>query len=319
VRDGAKIVFEAGVEYRFAADARLEIGWNSNDAEIQVLGSEAAPVVFRGASEEAGFWHGIEILSNVLSSSRIEHARILHGGGDLNPALFVDAPITLVDVTLEDNETGMWLSEEGLDEDSARLSITGTEGAPLTVEPNALVALPRGGSFTDNDADQIVVEGGGITLEGTIYELGVPYFVEGSLSLRTGADITIEAGARFLMNADTQIEVGWNSNVARIVAEGSEEAPIEFLGAQAEAGHWEGIVIRSNVASDSSFTHVEIGHAGGGLGSTANLTLAKAIDVSNCTFFESAGYGLIKDGDDPTDYTTSNVFTDNVSGSVFSD
>ena len=61
VHDGSSITFDAGVEYRFAASTGLEIGWNMGKVELQVNGTETAPVIFRGVEETKGFWNGIAI------------------------------------------------------------------------------------------------------------------------------------------------------------------------------------------------------------------------------------------------------------------
>ncbi len=76
VNDGATISFEPAVEYQFAADADLEVGWNSGAVTITVGGTEEAPVVFRGEGEEEGFWGGVYIRNNVRTDSTLSHLQI---------------------------------------------------------------------------------------------------------------------------------------------------------------------------------------------------------------------------------------------------
>ncbi|MFC1643329.1 hypothetical protein ACFL5O_11715, partial [Myxococcota bacterium] len=196
------------------------------------------------------------------------------------------------------------------------LSITGTEGVPLTVEPNALVTLPEGGDSTGNDDDRIALLGGTFDTTGVVPNLGVPYHVKGSIDTREGSSVTLTAGTEFIMSADTDIEFGWNSGKATIIAVGTESEPIRFVGADETPGFWQGISVRSNVLSSSRFKYVELGHAGGGSASGACLELNAPIPVENCAFFSSSGYGVVANADDPSDYAENNTFRDNESGAV---
>lgn len=303
------IVFEAGVEYRLDADAYIEVGWNGTAPVLSVDGTSRNPVVFRGVREQAGLWAGLIVRSNVATDSALSHTVIRHAGGDSTSALHLEAPIKLDSVSLEDNAQGAWISEAGVHEDSKNLTITGTEAAPLTVEPNALVTLPQGGTFTGNDKDEILIEGGSYTAEGTVPNLGVPYHVLANIDTRTSR-MVLTPGTHFLMGPDTQIEFGWNNTQATILAEGTEDEPIRFTGTDESPGAWTGLLLGGAVSSESKFDYVEIGHAVNG------LRLAKPVPVTNSAFFECSEYGVLKDADDDTDYTETNTFTDMGQGNV---
>ena len=314
VNGGLELTYDAGVDYRFTADASLEVGWNSSDPSLFVNGTEADPVVFRGVNAEQGYWDGIIIRGNVLSNTTLSHVQILHAGANM-PALTVSALVTLDNVSLEDCGTGARIDEQGVSEDSQNLSITGTAGVPLTVPPNALVSLPEGGDFTGNDIDTIAVEAGSYSETGVVPNLGVPYLVMGDIDTNASS-MTLTAGTDFLMSADSSIEFGWNSSEATIVAVGTADAPIRFTGTDETPGFWEGLIVRSNVLSASRFEYVEIGHAGGAGTTGAALRLDTPLTVENCTFFSSSGYGILATASDPNDYTSSNTFTDMTAAAV---
>ncbi len=315
VEQGAEVVFDAGVEVQFDADTSLEVGWNGNDAAIATNGTEDDPVVFRGKEDLAGFWHGIYIRQNVLTNSQMSSTEIWHAGGEDNSALSVESPITLENVTLNTNETGMWMSGSGVADDSTNLTITGTEGAPLVLQPNALVSVVEGGDYTGNADDRIEVEGGDYTEDGTVPNVGVPYYLRGSVDTETDSVLTLTPGTEFVMTADTSLEIGWNGNEATFIAEGTENAPIVFTASDETAGHWAGLIIGSSVLSSSSLDYVEV-HYAGGSSTTANLLLYSPISVTNSTFAHSAGWGILKEESDTTDYEADNTFTDNASGTV---
>jgi hypothetical protein len=309
VIDGISVSFEAGVEYQFGADADLEVGWAGGAVAFNVNGTEEAPVVFRGASEQSGFWAGLVIRNNVLTNSSINYLQIKHAGGENRFALEIEAAITINHVELIDNERGMSINEAGLAEDSADLTIVGTEDYPLTIDPEALITLPRGGEFTGNETDQVVVLQNNFTGSGTAPNLGVPYLIRGSLDIYDGAELTLEPGTTFVMASDAKIELGWAGSTAQMTAVGTEDAPIVFTGEVEEAGSWGGINVGSNVLSASTLSYVEFEHAGG-IGSV--LSLASPIEVENCTFSDYTGAAILKEDSNTIDYTLTNVFNGDI-------
>jgi hypothetical protein len=316
VTEGATAHFDAGVEYQFAADAYLEVGWNSSDAILEIVGTAAAPVVFRGVDETPGYWGGLLVRRNVRTSSTISNLVLRHGGGSGGPgesALRIEAAIQINDVKLELNETGAHIGAQGLDDASTNLSITTTEAVPLTVPPNALISLPEGGVFTGNQTDQIAVEAGDYSVTGTVPNLGIPYRILGAIDT-VESSMTIAAGTHFVMSADADIEFGWNGNSATIIAEGTAAAPIRFTGLDEIAGYWGGLTIGTNVLSASKLDYVEVGHAGSA--GSACLTVHTPIAVTNSTFFTCTGYGILKDAEDTNLYTDTNTFTAVGAGNV---
>ena len=317
IREGASAEYEAGVDYQFAADTTLEVGWNSNEAEFLVMGTEDAPVMFHGSASSPGYWGGIIIQRNVLTTSSIEHAVIADAGGQDTDALNIKAVIELSDLLLTGNETGAYIQEQGLKASSKNLNITETDGLPLTVEPGAAITLPEGGDYTGNETDRIEIVAGSFEKVGTIPNLGVPYLISGDITTRTDSELILSAGTTFIMAADTHLEIGWNSNIAKFTAVGTEAEPIVFIGAVEEPGSWEGITIGRNVTSDSVLEYVNISHGGGD--SSANLWLLQTeVDITDCVITESATYGMSIEGDDTAaaDYAADNDLTGNTLGTI---
>lgn len=294
VAGSAVVEYAPGVVYKFSSDAYIDYGWNNNDPTVRIQGTEDAPVIFEGVEPEAGYWHGITFGSNVRSSSSVSGWVVRHAGGDDNFALEISSPIKLTDVTLDANEKGAWFSAKGVHKDSANLNISGTEGVPLTLEPDALVTIPQDGDFTGNDDDVIAVDGTSYRTKGTVANLGVPYRLLRRLDLADSAEMTIAAGNIFEMAADTNIEFGWNSSATKIVAVGTDEEPIVFKGVDESPGSWEGLFVNGNVTSDSKLEYLTVAHAGNSSSAAESyaLELNAAVPVSNVTFEDIAGYGV---------------------------
>lgn len=113
--------------------------------------------------------------------------------------------------------------------------------------------------------------------------------VKGARTVSGEATLTIEPGTTVLMDTDSSLEIGSNSSAPRIVAAGTEEAPIRFCGRTAETGAYGGVVLRSNVKSDSVLSHVLFAD-GGGDGSA--LVLEAAIEVRDVQVQNSLGNGV---------------------------
>ena len=315
LRAGAKLVYEAGVTVRFAADTAVTVGLDSNAGELAVLGTLDNPVIFAGASSAPGYWQGVALGGHALTSSRLEHLRLRDAGGKQAAALYLDAAITLVDVALTGNATGMSLGAAGLHAGSTALSITGTQGPPLTLAPDALVSLPAGSSFTGNAQDYIVIEGGHYEAQGTVGNFGVPYLVSGSISLQNAAMMNIAPGARFMMGANTSLDVGTRATSVKFVARGTEAMPIAFSGQVHARGSW-GSIFLGPVTSDSGFDFVKIADGGSNDTKGGNLVVSKALALTHSSLSNSFGYGVVKPKSDPTDYTLGNSLAGNASGPV---
>lgn len=308
----AALTFDAGTEYHFAAGAGLVVG---SGASIQINGSDQQPVVMRGELEDAGSWTGLAIRANARGDSALRNLELSHAGGSGSAALHVQAPITIDHVTVKDSARGVRIDAQGLAVGSANLSVTRTGAPALVVQADALVSLPQGGTFNGNEEDYIAVEGGNYTKVGTVADLGVPYRVIGSIETQGGSSLTLAPGTEFVMAEDTILRVGADGGSAILDAEGSADSPIRFVGLEPEAGFWGGVELGSNMASSSHLEYVEIRH-GGGSSMGACLRLSSSVEVENSTFAECAGFGLLHETGDASDYAISNTFESNISGGI---
>lgn len=316
-RGMSKLDVDPGVEWRVGIDQGIELGWNGARVEVHMDGTEAKPIVIRGADERKGSWSGMVIQGGVFATSTLKFVTISHGGGTDGAGLSIHAPLTASDITLKDNaHEAFYLDGVGLAEGSGRFRVTGTKGTAGRVEPNALVTLPAGASYRGNDDDYLEVTGGDISRTGTIPEVDVPLHVLANVTVRMGATLTIAPGVEFQMQDGVAWDVGWNSQMVTLMAVGTPEKPILFRGILEQAGYWDGIVIGGNVSSASKIEFVNIGDGGGGRTAGANLHLHAAISVVNAKLYGSATYGMIADADFPQDYEHANTFVANVMGTV---
>ncbi len=87
---------------------------------------------------------------------------------------------------------------------------------------------------------------GVISTDTTLYASNSVYTVVGHLTINSGVTLTIEAGTAVHLNGGVNVTV---ANGGRLLAEGTEEAPIQFIRPSAGASSWGGFTIDGSVGS----------------------------------------------------------------------
>lgn len=315
----AALTVEPGAILEFAADTRLLI---DDVGVIRAIGTAGDPIVFRGATQTAGFWRGVLVYSDD-AQNRLEHVEILHTGsaaiGGQTGAVVLDGSraggLALVSVTLA---TG---AGHGLVvEDGATLFefTTGTFGdladTPLLIVPDEVAKLDDASSFLSTNADNRVEidRFGSVTSNAEWPDPGVPYFVTDELDV--AAELTIRPGTRFEFGASVRMEIDPGG---ALIADASAGEPIVFTGDEETPGYWRGIQIESSNTS-SVMDNVEVSYAGeqdGFSGSEeGNVYLYDGTEpayllLRNSTISNGASHGVVYDSnttltDDGTNTTT---------------
>ncbi|HTV23803.1 MAG TPA: hypothetical protein VMG12_34170, partial [Polyangiaceae bacterium] len=76
----SSMTIAAGTHFVMTADADIEFGWNGGSAAVVARGTASAPIQFTGVEETAGFWEGLSVGGEVLSSSVFEYVEISDAG-----------------------------------------------------------------------------------------------------------------------------------------------------------------------------------------------------------------------------------------------
>lgn len=129
----------------------------------------------------------------------------------------------------------------------------------------------------------------------TTWNKALPYVVSNSVTVKNGATLTIEAGARILFNKDATLFVDGTLQVNGTVSE-----PVEFGSERLEAvyndlpGQWKGLYFRktgNGVINHSMIKNASIGIAADSLSSTGNpkLILANSV-IKNMQVAAYIGY-----------------------------
>lgn len=111
----------------------------------------------------------------------------------------------------------------------------------------------------------------------------VDYIINCTLTIGGGNTLTIEPGTVIQMGSGAHIRIEQDG---RIVANGTEEAPIVIQGELAQPEYWRGIVVESDF-DDNSFQYVEMRDGGDWWNVTAYALLqlwgTGSVTINNCT------------------------------------
>lgn len=292
---------------------------------LNASGTADAPILFTGVDPHPGHWDGIWYRDSEHPSNRLEHAVIEYGGQEAYHGSVEAAGLTLArsrrntsvaifNVVLQHNQNRGFHA-------SGNAELTEFEDNTIThndrsgrIRAGHIEAIDGSSSFTDNEEDELLVDGGEIEDESTISALDVAYEVTGDIT--TSAATTIEAGVEMYFDAETKFRVAEEA----FVIEGTADAPVLFSGTDPSPGWWEGLWIRTSEHPNNSIDHLIVEHAGSsahhGSVEPAGLTVTRSrrdasVAVTNSTFRDNEDYGIyVNSNGELTDFQN-NTFEDN--------
>jgi hypothetical protein len=128
------------------------------------------------------------------------------------------------------------------------------------------------------DDGSIQTAGGTISTDTHWTAAGGPYDVSSSLTISSGATLTIDPGTTVYLGSGANLTI---ANGGRLLAEGTEAAPIRFTRAPGASANWGGIVIDGAVGSPETriaYAHIEFN------GATAIHSSSGTVYLDHLTF-----------------------------------
>lgn len=313
------LTINPGVTIQFGTDAGLVI---YNDASIQSLGTAQQPVVLTGEDKTAGSWLGVFIDSNdtknTLQFTRIDYAggAPFNSNGDLGAVIvWSDTHLKMTNTTIRHSASYGFNASYGRDELMLKDNTITSGKAPMIM----LAAYPTmisGGTYSGNEMDAIVVKSDQLTGQHTWTELGVPYRISNSVSLQSGANLTIQPGVTLEFEDNGSLDVNENaSGDSSLIAIGTNEKPIVFTAVNKISAAWQGLRF-DTLSPLNEVAFATIAHAGnpdqaGAIymwaGPVLNVHHVTFSDIQNCAFYE----GTASNSDFPN-LTTSHITYNNV-------
>lgn len=327
------LTLEAGVELEFAQDTELVL---RSDGTLTAVGTEDAPIAFRGVAATRGYWKGIALEAGgggtpVQVGATFDFCEISDAGSqafsgraDTITAIYMQSTSAaqITNTSFRNNESyGIWASANARLPGFANNTFT-ESGRAMLLHPERVGELAGTSSITDNDVDGVhVVLGNTDTVinEATWKNLGTPYVLLDRFYVE--AALTIEAGTVLQMAQDRGIIVREGGS---LTADGTSTDPIVFRGQnEVDTGFWQGIRFQTNSPSNS-LTHTTIAHAGsttwtGAATSDAAIYLDSSAQVTlaDVTLGPGGGHGVFLTGASSALSCTDVTFTSLVKGNVY--
>ncbi|MDF9796601.1 hypothetical protein OKW21_001864 [Catalinimonas alkaloidigena] len=337
---------EAGAILEFASGSALRLGNQSSDcslttASLMAVGTEEAPITFRGATEGSGSWLGIGFNSSSPNNQLI-HCNISGAGA----AKIYNASHEPANIVLQcesrvkiQNTTISWSGKHGIvihDED-ARLeefvdnTLTDNEASPIALHFHQLDQLDASTVYEEGNVNPYINVIGSVLADNdmTVAALEVPYRISVANNGRipyVERALTIEPGVVMEFETSSGIKLGnpgadCVDNTGSFNAVGTVESPIIFKGVSEGQGTWQGIGINSSTSLNHlAFCEISGGGAGqmynaGGQGNIV-MQCEATLKVENCVIIDSGGWGIDFVNNGNTLDESDNTFDNNTSGDI---
>ncbi len=286
VTNTAQLAVAAGTT--IIADENSTITFTGSST-LNAEGTKTNPVIFKGATNKAGFWGGLR-LGSTSALHRVGFAEINNATDGIN--------IVLGRIAHFNNNHFENNSE-------AAISLPMTDAASLGTE-NSLLNTPRGIEIRGSSIDANVSVH--LPAQSVHYVLSSGFVINGTLDIAPGTDLRMAADVALLVLDEGVIS-----------AIGTADEPISITGMEPRPGYWNGIQYVSSSSENNQFKHVTLSHGGGDPARAGNIIvdgLDTRISLEHCAITHSAGYGIKYDSSAFQVDTLDVTFAENLLGSV---
>ncbi|HQP02902.1 MAG TPA: hypothetical protein PK337_11450 [Bacteroidia bacterium] len=268
----ADLTISQGVVIQFAANTGFII---NNTGSLNAIGTADLPIVFRGASDVAGFWKGLFFNSNNVLN-QLSHVTITGAGSNsfngndvvANIRVYQTAQLGISNCSI--NKSG----RDGIYTDGTASndlnpitsfganSFNNNTAYPLNISAPVSGMMDEASLFSGNGNNKILIRGGEINTAVKWRKTQVPFLVSGDVIISpyvgTGS-VYIESGSTIQFAAESSLGVGeYSTGSLKII--GTATQRITLTGEVESPGSWQGIGFQStNVLNEIAFTDISYG------------------------------------------------------------
>jgi hypothetical protein len=332
VDGGRKLTIEPGCEVRFRTGAGIIVGQGSG-GELIAVGKPDTLIQFTSDSSapNPGIWTGIAFHAATVPTTRLSYCRIDYGGSSNNGALVANpgAQFSVDHCNIARSAgAGLFCEGEGHPTSFTDNVLTGNLNYPVRIKAAYVGYVGSGNVLTGNaqDMDAIFVVGSGVDTSATWRNLGVPYLVNGDVSIgdASGPVVTIEPGTTVKLALNTAITIGYNllPGALKADATGGQQILFTSTAATRNRGDWLYIYFDlGTIDGESKLKNCKFQFGGRNMDGEIYLYNANP-EISGCAVDSSAGFGIYLDGTpgelpDPAVLRANNTFTGNALGDVY--
>lgn len=319
----ANITIEPGTIIKFKTGASLGFGYTSN-VTVTANGTADKRIVFTayGSNPTPGSWDGVFFYNHVLQNSSLTYCDFLYAGYSDWPAVSFRCKLTFNNNIIKYAK----LSGIDMDGDGSFVSMNGNTITDcgthaIALYPSAIHTLGVNNNITCKAGYGIFVNEGEVTsTTGTNLlwrKQPVQYIFDLGSVIET--NLTIEAGTTLAFNAGAYLNFGYSANVT-LTAVGTATNPITFTSSNTSpaAGAWRGLSLYGYTTPNTQFDYCNFNYGGYDGEQFIYAREVNGFTVKNCSFNNSAGWGIYLDYDAALSGTSSNnTFTNCSLGEIY--
>ncbi len=317
---GGNMTIAPSTEILFAGGVTFNV---TGGGMLTAIGTFGQPITFRGQTETAGFWDGIVIGSSTNNRMAFVNVKDTGANASIPAAIYLtDAKLTLTDSRISNNSRNGLMLVAGTSDITgfARNVFTGTALSGVRLLAQQLKDLDvatnyhgTGAGNTPNGQPYIEIAASNLTNVQAVSVIPQTYRVLGNFGV-SGA-LTIQAGAILEFASGTELNV---SATGSLIAIGTSTNRIQFKGATASAGFWEGITLTSG-NTNNRLEFADVMHTGSNIGKPGAVFMngASQLSIKDSNFSNNSFFGIYRDsvGSLLTNIS-GNTFTNNPSGNI---
>jgi parallel beta-helix repeat protein len=312
VYNNAVLTIDPGVELQFNPDTSLNIG-HITTGTLVANGTEGNEILFT-ANDSASPWSGIDFTSFVTNDSSLTYAVIENGGSSGFLVSVNGNNPTIKNCTLRNS------ARDGLKLYKAWPALASNtyennNGYPINVDyGHSISAVDDTSTFTGNTDNRIRYDGGSITVDTSVANPGIPYFVDATVRVDNNAVLTIDPGVELQFDSDTNLYIGF-IDPGKLMAQGTDDANIIFTSGQASPapGDWRGLYFSDKADDDSIIGHAVVEYGGSTTNSNdGNISVYNSSPtIESCAIRHSITHGINLRGSSAIPNLSCNTITAN--------
>ncbi|MEM7655663.1 MAG: hypothetical protein AAF399_06000 [Bacteroidota bacterium] len=272
---------------------------------LKMVGTEAEPIIIKGAAASQGYWRGIHIETNSINN-QMEYVQISDAGSNyvyccntVASVFLKGGKLAISNTTISNGaEYGLYANEAADLATFANNTITTHAEAPMYLHLERTAQLDGLTSdYTGNEDDFIRIFKSTVDTELEIPANNVPYLFDSEVINLTEV-VAVDPGAELVFKENAGLGVYDDGALALNGSAGNE---VILRGLEANKGYWRGVHIETN-SSNNKFAHAQISDAGSNYVYCCN-TVATVflkggrLEMTNTRLSNGAEYGLYANAD----------------------
>jgi len=288
----AAVTINPGVNIMMKSGASIYV---NEEGSINAEGTALLPIAIFGEQSTKGYWADITFASSNQPANIMEYVYISDGGNGFGDGLLTikgNTQLSMSNCIISNSKKyGLFVVNEDVRIPVFEYNnISQCSDYPIGLYTSQLHSLDSTTHFLNNGDNNAIEVTGNTLSENVIWKnLQVPVLFTGPYNNIQG-DVTVEAGAVFLMGPEALIRV---ESEGSFYLNGTIDEPIIIQGKVDSPGYFASITFDDSNNPLNEMDNVHLANGGGGYyNSNIAITGSSHLKIGNCNISSSSGHGL---------------------------